>query len=372
MSRNFKFVLGALGVVLLLLALWFFRHIVAYVAIAMVISFIGEPVVRFQRRLKIRGRCVPSWFASLTTLAAFVFIIVMVFRLFAPLIATQASNLSKIDYQLVGSYISDQFSDLIQILEPYNLSGDSRTNEAYIVSHLQSLLELGDLGHIINNFIGFLGNAVIGTFSVLFIAFFFLRDSHMVSKILEGMTPDKHTERIHKILDRTRRLLTRYFSGLLLQISTVTLLVTLGLTIFGVANAFLIGVLAGLLNLIPYIGPLIGAAIGIFIALTTSSEMLEGNSLPLLAMKTASVFAIVQILDNIVFQPFIFSNSVNAHPLEIFIVISLAGSLAGISGMILAIPAYTLFRIVAKEFLSGFKVIQSITKNIDKDTVSEA
>jgi predicted PurR-regulated permease PerM len=366
LNRNLKFILGAIGILLFAYSLWYFRTIVAYVAIATVISFIGEPVVRLQRSISIRGRRLPSWFASLTTLASFFVILVMIFRLFAPLVATQAQTLSTIDYQLVGAFISEQFADILAFLKPYNLSGDERTNEAYIVQHLQSLVELGDLGALINNFIGFIGSAVIGVFSVLFISFFFLRDAHMVGRILRGATPDRHTERINNILDRTRRLLTRYFSGLLLQVTTVTLLVTAGLSVVGVHNAFLIGVVAGLLNLIPYIGPIIGASIGIFIALTTSPEIASGANLTSLALKTAAIFATVQLLDNIVFQPLIFSNSVNAHPLEIFIVISLAGTLAGIGGMILAIPAYTLFRIVAKEFLSGFKVIQTITKNLDK------
>lgn len=366
MNRNLKFVLGALGAILFFYAIWYFRSIVAYVAVATVISFIGEPVVRFLRSFHIRSWRMPSWLAALFTLALFSVVLISVFRLFAPLIAAQAQTLSTIDFQALGELISAQFADLLTFLEAYNLSGDDRSNEVYIIGHLQELVELGDLGVLINNFIGFLGSAVIAVFSISFISFFFLRDSYMVGKILLAATPDRHAERMTNIMTRTRRLLTRYFSGLLLQITTVTLLITLGLTAFGVDNAFLIGFLAGLLNLIPYIGPIIGGSIGIFIALTTSPELATGGTLLPLILKTATVFITVQLLDNIVFQPLIFSNSVNAHPLEIFIIISLAGSVAGITGMILAIPGYTLFRIIAKEFLSGFKIIQSLTKNLDR------
>lgn len=366
MNRNLKFAIGAIGVLLLLYAIWYFRSIVAYVAIATVISFIGEPVVRLLRSFHIGGKRIPSWLAALMTLTSFVIILYFVFRLFAPMIATQANTLSNIDYAAIGEIFSDWMAEGLSYLNSYNLSGDERSNETYIIWHFQQLIQLGDLGVIINNFIGFIGSAVIGTFSVLFISFFFLRDSHMVGKIMLAATPDRHSERMTNIMSRTRQLLTRYFSGLLLQVTTVTVLVTVGLSLFGVENAFLIGFLAGLLNLIPYIGPLIGAGIGIFIALTTSPDFAEGVNFMPLVVKTASVFLTVQLLDNIVFQPLIFSNSVNAHPLEIFIVISLAGSVGGIGGMILAIPAYTLFRIVAKEFLSGFKVIQSLTKNLDR------
>jgi predicted PurR-regulated permease PerM len=72
----------------------------------------------------------------------------------------------------------------------------------------------------------------------------------------------------------------------------------------------------------------------------------------------------INVLDAIFFQPFIFSNTVKAHPLEIFIVILMAGTLAGISGMIVAIPVYTLIRIVAKEFLAHFKFFKKLTEKI--------
>ena len=366
MNRNLKFVLGLLGAALLLYLIWYFRSIVAYALVATAISFIGEPVVRLIRKITIRGWRVPSSIAALITLSLFVGVILGLGWLFAPLIAAQAQTLSQIDFKLVEAYVANQFTNILALLETYNLSGDARTNEQYLIAHLQSLVKLGDITVLLNNFIGILSSTVVAVFSILFMAFFFLRDAHMVGRIIRAATPDKYLDQTSNILERTRRLLTRYFSGLLGQISLITVLITLGLSIFGVENFFLIGFMAGLLNLIPYLGPLIGAGIGIFIAVTTSPELATGD-VSGIALKTAAVFAVVQLLDNIVFQPVIFSNSVNAHPLEIFIVISLAGSLAGISGMILAIPAYTLFRIIAKEFLSGFKIVQSITRNLDNE-----
>lgn len=366
MSKNFKFVLGAIGALILLYAVWYFRTIVGYVAIAAVISFIGEPVVRFIRRFKIRGHAVPFWAASLLTLGFFMILVAAIFMMFAPLIASQAQALSRIDYELIGKVINEEFSGFLDLISAYSLSGDHRSNEAYIIEHLQKLVSIGDIGTILDNFLGFMSSLLAGVFSVLFIAFFFLRDAHLVGKIVIAATPDRHVERMEKIMNSTRQLLTRYFTGLVIQITTITVLITIGLSIVGVENAFFIGFLAGLLNLIPYIGPIFGAGIGLFIALSTSNELMLGQDLVPLAWHTAIVFLIVQLLDNILFQPLIFSNSVSAHPLELFIVISLAGTLAGISGMILAIPFYTLFRIVAKEFLSGFKIIKSLTRSLDE------
>ena len=165
-------------------------------------------------------------------------------------------------------------------------------------------------------------------------------------------------------MSNTSKMLTRYFGGLVAQISIIAVLLSIGLSILGVENAFLIAFLASIFNVIPYVGPIIGGVLALTLTLTTNLDLdFNSEMLPLLG-KIAIVFAIVQLLDNLLIQPIIFSNSVKAHPLEIFLVISIAGTLAGVTGMVLAIPAYTLIRIIAKEFLSGFKVVDSLTRNI--------
>jgi predicted PurR-regulated permease PerM len=85
--------------------------------------------------------------------------------------------------------------------------------------------------------------------------------------------------------------------------------------------------------------------------------------LPLLGLMLV-VFISVQVIDNILFQPLIYASSVLAHPLEIFIVLLIAGSVAGILGMFLAIPAYTVIRVIAKEFFNNFKLVKRLTENI--------
>ena len=90
------------------------------------------------------------------------------------------------------------------------------------------------------------------------------------------------------------------------------------------------------------------------------------ETLPMLGWMTL-VFGSVQVIDNVLFQPLIYSSSVKAHPLEIFLVIMAAGSMAGIMGMILAIPVYTIMRVIAKEFLVNMKLVQKMTKNLEQD-----
>jgi len=134
--------------------------------------------------------------------------------------------------------------------------------------------------------------------------------------------------------------------------------------LFGIKNALLIAFVGGVFHIIPYIGPLIGATLGVVLGLAGA---ISGNMYPDLVpviLKILSVFFAVNLIDNFVFQPFIYSNSVKAHPLEIFFIVLIGERLAGIPGMVLAIPFYTLIRIVAKEFFNKFKIVQKLTENL--------
>jgi predicted PurR-regulated permease PerM len=217
---------------------------------------------------------------------------------------------------------------------------------------------------VFNSVGSFLGNLFVAVFSVSFISFFLLKESQLLMSIILTLSPTGYEKRVEKIISKIKPLLTRYFIGLLLEVLLVGSLIALGLGLLGVENALFIGLFSGIFNVVPYLGPIIGATLGLTLTSLGALDLeLTTELLPLL-LKVATVFMIVQLIDNIVFQPLIYSSSVKAHPLEIFLVIIMAGSLVGIGGMILAIPVYTIFRVVAQEFLSEFKVIQSITRGI--------
>jgi predicted PurR-regulated permease PerM len=132
-------------------------------------------------------------------------------------------------------------------------------------------------------------------------------------------------------------------------------LAAIGLSIFGIKYALTIALFAAVANLIPYLGPILGASFGIIVGISTGTELLTQQDYLFLVIKIASVFSIVQVVDNIFLQPLIFSKSVKAHPLEIFIVIFAGASLAGIPGMIIAIPVYTVLRVSFGELYSGYR-----------------
>lgn len=163
---------------------------------------------------------------------------------------------------------------------------------------------------------------------------------------------------------KIRDLLSRYFLGLVMQITILFVIYTVVLLIFGIENPVVIAFLCALLNLIPYIGPVIGGILMIF--LTMSSNLGQDFSSVILP-KTIYVligFIIGQLVDNFFSQPYIFSTSVRSHPLEIFLVIIIGGLLFGVTGMIIAVPGYTALKVILKEYFAENKIVKSLTKNL--------
>lgn len=224
---------------------------------------------------------------------------------------------------------------------------------------------------VVSSTISFLGSLLLFITSVSFIAFFFLKDEELFGNFLKSVVADRYMDEVEHALSEIKRMLTRYFGGILLQVTTITTFVSVGLILLGVPNAFLIGFFAGVINVIPYVGPLIGGVFGILITISTNLDAdFYAETLPLL-IEVFVVFAAMQMLDNFVLQPVIFSNSVSAHPLEIFIVIIIGSQLGGIVGMLVATPAYTVIRVIASVFLSEFKIVQSMTQQMNVDLDDE-
>ncbi|MBI1183689.1 AI-2E family transporter [bacterium] len=363
MSSLANKILLALVLALLFFLAWFFSDILAYVLISAVIWFILTPVVNFLDYTSVKGKSLPRWLATILSMLLFAGLITALGMYFIPRAVDQASVLTDLDVSELRTRFAKQLNRFEDILVKYNISKNPEADiEDYIKTKVVSFF--GQVGDVFGYVFSMTGNFIVGLFAVFFITFFFLKDESLVKRIIQGATPERHEQKISRVLTNAKRLLSRYFIGLMIQVSIISTLVTLGLTFLGIENALLIGLFAGIINVIPYIGPIIGTSFGLFVVFTAQLQGGVDVSMGSTLLKVLIVFLVVQTLDNIVFQPIIFSNSVNAHPLEIFLIIFIAGKVGGIVGMICAIPAYTLFRIIAKEFLTQFKIVQNLTKNI--------
>jgi predicted PurR-regulated permease PerM len=218
---------------------------------------------------------------------------------------------------------------------------------------------------LITGFISTLSNFFVAIASVLFISFFFIQEQGIFLSFLLTLVPDPYVEQTQNAIQDSIKILSRYFNGLLLQMVLITLYMLSVLSIFGIKNALIIAFFAALMNLIPYLGPIFGAAFAVLITFSSNLALpFYSEMLPQL-VTVVLIFSSMQILDNYIFQPVIFSKSVMAHPLEIFVVILAGANIGGISGMVLAIPIYTVLRSFAKIFFEKFKIVQLMTKNMD-------
>lgn len=348
------------GILLVLYFLYVIRSVLAYLAIAAVIALIGRPIVFFlKQRLRL-----PNVIAVVLTMLIMIGAIGGLFALFIPLITEQSRNLSLLNIDELQKSLNVLYFEITQYLGISTYAVNDVIQESDIEKNILEGINLNFIPNFLNAFLNLLSSLSIGLFSVLFISFFFLKDSRLFQNgllIFVPKTKEKGTvNSIHKI----NGLLSRYFVGLLLQIFILFVIYTIVLLIVGIENAIVIAFLCALFNIIPYIGPIIG---GVLMILLTMTSNLGADFSTVILPNTGYVLiglVIGQLVDNFFSQPFIFSNSVKSHPLEIFLIIIIAGLLFGVVGMIIAVPGYTAIKVILKEFLTDNKIVKSLTKNL--------
>lgn len=353
-------ILRAIGVLaIIVLSLYFIyklESVIIYIIVSIIFSLIANTVVEFLRKkLKFSNTI-----AVVTTLMFFFLLIVGIILLFVPLIVTQSNNLSLLDTNSIQKKTIELFNQLNLYLSKNNIN----TSKILSESNITSKLNFSFLTDFFNSIISGISSFGITIATMFFITFFFLKDKVKFIIGFKQILPDKNEDKILNSLDKIRELLSRYFIGLLLQLSIIGIMYFIVLLIFGVENALIIAFLCALLNVIPYLGALISAILAaVLTMLGNINADFQTVTLPT-TIYVIICFTLVQVIDNNVSQPIIFSKSVNSHPLEIFLVILISGVLFGITGMIIAVPSYTILKVICKEFFPNNKVIQLLTKNI--------
>ncbi len=368
MDKLAKYIIIA-GVTAIILFLgWYFRTVLLYVALAVVVALIGKPVVKALCRIQIKSFHFPRWLASVLTLTLIICICLSLFLLLAPMIGefvhlVNNMSLSNLGAQVYGPLekINEFIIKSIPSVEP-----DFRL-EVYLFNYIKEFVNINTFSNIIVSLASFIANFGIAVFSVVFIAFFLLMENGLITDTLSTIVPDRYEEKVRRAAKSINNLLSRYFAGISLESLFVATLNSIGLVFIAKIDprlAIVVAFASGVLNIIPYLGPLIGDVLAVLMGLIYHIN--NGVEMPLLMFLAIilAIFIVTQLIDNYVFQPLIYSNSVKAHPLEIFIVILLAGQISGIFGILIAVPAYTVLRVIASEFLSDSKLVQRLTRNI--------
>lgn len=347
---------------------WYFRNIIIYILIAGVLSLIGSPLAESLKKIHIRKWKFPDWAASIVTIVIILSIFLAVVTLIVPIVTSIVKDVSMVNVGNTVKSISVPLHDLnMFLIEKFpNLGPDFRI-ETFIVEQLQKLFDVSMLSSLLSSVTSFVASFGVAIFSIIFIVFFFFKENGMFSRIIASLVPDRLEKKTMDSIDDIRHLLSRYFLGLLVEICGVALINFLGLMFvakMGFSASIGIAFMTGVMNIVPYVGPWIGGAIGTVLGITmkfvcTTHIGIDVNFWTFVIIMIA-IFCVTQIVDNYLFQPIIYSSSIKAHPLEIFIVLLMAGTIGGIIGMLVAIPCYTVIRVIAGRFFRNVKFIRQL------------
>lgn len=356
--------IAVLSLVALALLLWFIfqiRIVFLYILLAAVLTLMGRPLMYlFHGKLKMS-----STLSAGLTILVFLGVLTGLLSVFIPLLFKQAESFTNMNTVEIQSFIESQLDALNQSL----LQNRITVLDDFLKTDWNSRLNINVITSWFGNILSILSNFSIGSFSVLFIAFFFLKERHLFNSMLLSPVPTGLAPRVQRAITTIKDLLTRYFVGLTLQVTIMFSIYYIFLVFPGRIEAdiaIFIALLCALCNIVPYLGPLIG----FFVINLLSMSNLYANGYNFDHVMLNRIYWITggylfaQLIDNFVNQPLIYSKSVKSHPLEIFLIIIIGSLLAGIPGIVLAVPAYTVLRVILKEFFSEFRFVQSITKNL--------
>ena len=361
-----------LGIAAAVIALcWYFRNVLIYIIVAFVVSLIGRPIMQLLRKIKIKGKRLPDWLLAALAIVLIIVLLALIVTQMIPMVSNiirDASAISSASYfesnpiDRLNAWLIGLFPDL----------GRDFDITALLLGKLRELVDFGKVSGIVGSVASVVSSAFVALFAVVFISFFFIKDDTLFERIVCALVPDRHEAEVGKTINDIKQLLSRYFVGLLIEMLGVALVDFLGLWLIARLDfSYAIGIafIAGTLNVIPYVGPLIGEAIGVVFGVVLKFGTGAGLDVNIwvFALIILAIMLAAQLIDNFIYQPVIYSTSIKAHPLEIFIVLLMAGHIGGTVGMLVAIPAYTVVRVVAIRFFYRFKVIQRLVPDLQEE-----
>ena len=362
-DRLARYLIIAATLAILACLCWYFKNVLVYIIVAFVVSLIGQPVMRLLRKIRIRGKSAPDGILAILTIFVILGTLILVVTQVIPVVTGIVRDAAVLNSVTADGNPLDRVNDWIVGLFP-GLGPDFNII-TILMDKLREVTNVSNVTSVISSVTSFVTSLVVGLFSVVFISFFFVRDETLFRKIVSALVPDRMEGKLAKSLGDIEGLLSRYFVGLLIEMTGVALLDFLGLWLIarlGFSNALGIAFIAGILNVIPYVGPLVGEVVGVVLAviLKYGTGVGLGVNIWVFALIVLAIMLTTQLVDNFVYQPLIYSTSIKASPLEIFIVILLAGHIGGVVGMLVAIPAYTVLRVIASRFFPDLKLVKRL------------
>lgn len=361
------FVAGIAAIIFL--ACRYFSSVLAYVALAAVVSLVARPIMGLLRRIRIRKKSAPEWLLALASILLLLLVIAGLIAGLVPVISKVVSEVSSVSSDSGVGGISVYLANFNDFLRSTFSLDDGFRIEAVVLDQLKSVLSIDLFGNMLGSVASTVVSITIGLFSVVFISFFLIKDEQLISRVIRALSSDAIEHKVEDAIHDVEHLLSRYFVGLIIEMSCVGAIDFLGLWAaarLDFESALGIGFLAGMLNIIPYLGPVLGglagASMGIILKYCSPVPVGLDVNFWVFVLILAIIFITAQLVDNFVLQPLIYSTSIQAAPLEIFIVMLVAGTIGGVVGMLVAIPCYTVLRVIAIRFFPDVKFVRFLLK----------
>ncbi len=335
--------------------IYFFSEIFIYLIIALTISTILRIPINYLNRLIFFGRQLPVWLSTSLVFMGIGLIIWAFIGLLSPLIKDEITFISSIDFNMVIQDIKKPIGYVENFLLDYL---PINKKKGFLFDYLEELsknfYQILNIS-LLNKILSFTGSLLTGTLTVSFITFFLLYEENLFQSALVYLIPNYYFEIVITALIKVEVLLSNYLLGVFIQMLCIFSLCWLGFLIIGSQHGLLIAIFAALANIIPFLGPLIGSLIGIFIEFSTNPDLQTYSDYTFILLKIVIVFGSLQLADNIFFQPFIFSRSIDSHPVLIFLIVITGAVIGGILGMLLAIPSLIMVKIFYQMLFQDYK-----------------
>jgi len=347
------------AVLLLLVLAWYFSDLVLYIFLAFIFSLIGKPIAKTISRIRILKYNVPYGISAMLTMIIFVMFFTLIFLFLVPMLTREAQIIARINYDDLSRNLSYLLDNVQDFLYNNKLIDEQETLVGLVTTEIKNFASLTNFSNILSGIVSATSSFLMGLFAVFFLTFFFIKDDIRLDTLAQLLLGEQYTIHLTMVSEKINNLLSRYFIGLLVEIASMITLLYIGMAIFGVRGALLMAFCGGMLNAIPYLGPLIGIICSCLFGAVDCLSVNDYQAILPTMLKIGGTFIGANLIDNLVFQPLIYSKSVKAHPIEIFLVVIMGGSLAGIMGMLFAIPVYTIVRTIVIEVFNYVNVKQS-------------
>ncbi len=339
-ERFIRLIIGLVIVLLVLAVLYRFFTLVLYALIALVITYILDP---FVNRLQSVG--MNRTLAISLVISSLILLLVWFSSTILPAIANQVIMLGQqlnLDAVLaVTTEIEEQILERV----PFLPDGFLRDN---VPNAIAVLFQTDDISHTINNILGIFANIFWAFIVVPFATFFILKDGAKLRRNVLQIIPNRYFETVLTGIEKVEKRLVTYFKSVGLQSIIIATTATITLSFAGLNNALSVGIAVGVANIIPYFGPVIGYILSIIVSILETGDFS-------MVIYVFSAILITQIIDVAVVQPTLFSRSANLHPLVILFVVMTGAELAGIFGMLIAVPITATIVITIKQITWSFE-----------------